>query len=722
VAIWKFETAFPNEAARPMTFSLASLALALLAAAPGDKPTDAEIRRAIAAGVEFLEGRREPDGGWLYTFNHNHNLGMTALAGLALLENGVGRDSPAIRGADRVVRELAPRSDQTYDVALAILFLARAQATTRGPDDDLIRQLAARLAAGEEGGMWTYTVPLTPIEPPGPYAKGPRRTQGNRGGRERTRRANRGEGGDNSNTQFALLGLWAAGRHGFDADEALAAIDAHFRGTREADGGWGYGPRANSYPAMTCAGLMGLAIAASRPALAERQTARARGAALAADPAFAGALDLVKRGAPGLGSWTDLYALWSLERVCVALGQRDLDGFDWYAAGARSLLRRQRRDGAWSGGQWGDLPDTCLALLFLRKANLAFELDRVLKLPGPALTLTAAAPANGPGPGPGPDPGGEGVSVVVRQVDESKFPEIAVDFEVKDAAGAPKPDASRVDFRVTEDDQPVAIESFRGPSATESRPTTVVLVLDHSQSMEEEDRIGALKRAVGVFADHVPAGSRVAVIAFGSDVKLICPFTDDPRKVRAAVDALAPEGATRYYDAVAEALKLLAHESGRRAVLAMTDGEDTFSTDATLDGDVRAARVAGLPVHTLGLGSEGEIEADALRKLAAETRGQYFPADKPDRLAAIYEQLAVRLGNSYGLSYRAARKLPDGTLRPIRIYYRAQVKAAGEAAVFIRGMVVPAAGWPRLFLALLAALVALALLPGRLARKPARPA
>ena len=169
---------------------------------------------------------------------------------------------------------------------------------------------------------------------------------------------------------------------------------------------------------------------------------------------------------------------------------------------------------------------------------------------------------------------------------------------------------------------------------------------------------------------------------------------------------------------MAEALRLLAHEPGRRAVLALTDGEDTFSQDATLDSNVRAARNAGLPVHTLGLGSEDEIESDALRRLASESRGQYFRADKPERLRGIYEELAVRLGSSYGLSYRSERKLPDGTLRPIRIAYRASTKV-GEAAVFVRGMVVPAAGGSRLFLALLAALGVLALLPDRTSRRPA---
>src|SRR5205823_6014938 len=98
-------------------------------------------------------------------------------------------------------------------------------------------------------------------------------------------------------------------------------------------------------PAMSCAGLMGLAIAAARPSLAERQTARSRGAALAADPAFQSALQAVTGDARQMDRDSDIYYLWSLERVCVALGLRTLDGFDWYARGARILLDQQHRDG-----------------------------------------------------------------------------------------------------------------------------------------------------------------------------------------------------------------------------------------------------------------------------------------------------------------------------------------------------------------------------------------
>jgi hypothetical protein len=127
-----------------------------------------------------------------------------------------------------------------------------------------------------------------------------------------------------------------------------------------------------------------------------------------------------------------------------------------------------------------------------------------------------------------------------------------------------------------------------------------------------------------------------------------------------------------------------------------------------------------LPVYTLGLGSEDEIESNDLKKLAVSTRGQYYPARNADQLRAIYEALAERLGSSYTLFYESERKLPDGTLRPVRISYRGSTRSAGETAVFIPGMVVPAGGWPVLFLVLAGLLTALAVLPGRLSQQVAR--
>ncbi len=244
-------------------------------------PTDGEIAAAIARGVDFLKETQAPDGHWDEPSQNGHRLGMTALAGLALLENGIAPAAPEIVRARTVVERLAHESNQTYDLALAILFLARLDQGRRGEADRLIQTLGRRIEAGSHQGVWDYTVPRDAAEPDSDSSR-----KGRRARRESGRRVQFSSGqGDNSNTQFALLGLWAAGRHGFDSDSALESIDQHFRSSQLGDGRWGYRVGLGGSEAMSCAGLDG---AGDRGIAAQPRRAadRARGAALAADQAF----------------------------------------------------------------------------------------------------------------------------------------------------------------------------------------------------------------------------------------------------------------------------------------------------------------------------------------------------------------------------------------------------------------------------------------------------
>ena len=300
-------------------------------------------------------------------------------------------------------------------------------------------------------------------------------------------------------------------------------------------------------------------------------------------------------------------------------------------------------------------------------------------------------------------------SVIVTQVDESKFPEIALDLEVRNSDGTFLLDATRDSFRVTEYDRDMKILNFTAPQSLQRMPTTIVLVVDRSGSMRAEDRIGGMKRAVGSFLQGLPEGSRVAVVAFSSQVELICPFTESFDEVQEAVNRLQPMGGTRFYDAVLSALNLIGEEEGRRTVLALTDGLDTESR-VSIDEVVASARKLGLAVHTLGLGREANIAETSMRTMAESTRGQYYPAADADRLKSIYEKLAQRLRSSYTLTYRTDRPLQDGTLRPVKVYFEGVTQAA-EAAVYVRGMVVPAAGWSWLFVLLVGGLVGLHWLP-----------
>ena len=64
--------------------------------------------------------------------------------------------------------------------------------------------------------------------------------------------AQMGVGGDNSNTQFATLGLWIARKHGVPCDQAFKLLDQRFRNSQDRSGGWSYGGGGGAAPAMTC--------------------------------------------------------------------------------------------------------------------------------------------------------------------------------------------------------------------------------------------------------------------------------------------------------------------------------------------------------------------------------------------------------------------------------------------------------------------------------------
>jgi hypothetical protein len=195
---------------------------------------------------------------------------------------------------------------------------------------------------------------------------------------------------DNSNTQFAILGVWTARRHGVPMDRTLALITRRFRASQAPGGGWNYTysvPGHNATPAMTGAGLLGLAVGlglANPDFQPDKTKAPPRNVA-------------VEKGLRALAEWigepleakrrgrrtdVNLYFLWTVERVGVLYNLQKIGGRDWYQWGAQLLVDAQLEDGGWNvGGYPGSVPtvDTCFALLFLKRANLVQDLTKQLE-------------------------------------------------------------------------------------------------------------------------------------------------------------------------------------------------------------------------------------------------------------------------------------------------------------------------------------------------------
>lgn len=199
-------------------FLLALAALLGLLSAPVVAQISPKAEAARLKGIEFLQGEQYEDGSWSL---EGHEVGITALCALALIENGVPATSETIEHAQRFIRKEIDEVKETSDIAMAILFLTRVGGRDSRPE---IRELAARLIAGQnvEGG-WGVTCPLVSS---GILANPEERPKPQPGV------------GDNISTQLAVQALWTASHWGVDIRETMTQVSERFYETQREDGGW----------------------------------------------------------------------------------------------------------------------------------------------------------------------------------------------------------------------------------------------------------------------------------------------------------------------------------------------------------------------------------------------------------------------------------------------------------------------------------------------------
>ncbi len=305
---------------RPRTWTWAVVALGVLipgASARADRtplpPAEQDrVNQAVVDGVAFLKKTQLPTGTW--PSDGGHPVGYAALSGLALLECGVAKNDPVLLRAEAFIRKALPTMEDTYEVSLSILFLDR---LGNHEDEPMIQGLALRLIAGQSPtGGWGYKCKNLENKDSHDLFKllhqiNPKPAAGKPGGKDPAPADKPGGDPskpaapdkppdlskfpnligfvvaqdmaklrledpadkpteviyattDNSDTQFAILALWAAQRHDVPVDRTMRLIANRFQTSQNADGSWGYrytngGGQGESAP-MDCCGLLGLAV------------------------------------------------------------------------------------------------------------------------------------------------------------------------------------------------------------------------------------------------------------------------------------------------------------------------------------------------------------------------------------------------------------------------------------------------------------------------------
>ncbi|MGH9617056.1 MAG: VWA domain-containing protein, partial [Acidobacteriaceae bacterium] len=263
-------------------------------------------------------------------------------------------------------------------------------------------------------------------------------------------------------------------------------------------------------------------------------------------------------------------------------------------------------------------------------------------------------------------------------------------FNVHDKTGKPVPNLTRSHCKVYEDGKQQTLKSF---AARTDLPLSIGILLDTSLSQqrvlpEEQKAAAAFVRRILRHRDEA------FLISFDVTVDLLADWSGDPSDLKRALDSAEinsssgnyangtipsitkPKG-TLLYDAVYLASNdKLRQESGRKAMVLLTDGQDEGSQEK-LQSAIEAAQKADAVVYVLLISDPGVYGAldfsgdGAMRKLVEATGGEVFSIGKDGKkLPAAFDAIENQLRTEYQATYTPANSAQDGDYRKIRVECR----------------------------------------------------
>jgi Ca-activated chloride channel family protein len=209
----------------------------------------------------------------------------------------------------------------------------------------------------------------------------------------------------------------------------------------------------------------------------------------------------------------------------------------------------------------------------------------------------------------------------------------------------------------------------------ERLPISLVLMLDTSASMTE--KLPLARQAAVRFVKTLEPRDLAQVIQFNARVETLQGFTADKAALEAAINRTEASGSTALHNALYIALKELGRkktrELRRRAIVLLSDGEDTASL-VTDDQVLELARNSEVAIYAISLRPDRNIErmrknfsqaAYLLTTLAQETGGRDFFPSSLSELDTVYDRVAEELRSLYSIGYVSSNKRRDGKWRRI---------------------------------------------------------
>jgi VWFA-related protein len=219
------------------------------------------------------------------------------------------------------------------------------------------------------------------------------------------------------------------------------------------------------------------------------------------------------------------------------------------------------------------------------------------------------------------------------------------------------------DFEVLESDKPQKVSRFE---MVENLPLTLGFLIDTSTSMASS--LTEAQHAADGFLRKLKTKDRAFAVGFATRPYLSMPPTDDIEAVSQSLEGMRAAGRTALYDGLITALYYFRGFRGQRALILLSDGEDTWS-NTPWERALEYAQRSGVAVYAIGLNVPAislEVRSQ-LSALSESTGGKVYFVDKSEELTEVYGEIEHELRSRYYLAYESDRPADEYGYRPIEI-------------------------------------------------------
>lgn len=281
-------------------------------------------------------------------------------------------------------------------------------------------------------------------------------------------------------------------------------------------------------------------------------------------------------------------------------------------------------------------------------------------------------------PGVAPQPGEQPFNIAVN-VDL-----VSVDVTVQDRNGHFIPGLGKKNFRILEDNVPQQVQTFEHSEA----PMTVVLIIEFNnlyQQFWSYTWYQTLQASYG-FLETLRPEDWVAIVAYDLRPEILQDFTQNKQAAYSAMQRLRfpAFSEANLFDTLDEVLTRLSDVAGKKGVVLISTGIDTFSK-LTYDKILKKVQSSEVPIYPIGLmqlvreladarGYMGPImrmdflQADnALRTFAQYSGGRAFFPRFEGEMPGIFGTISGQLRNQYSLGYTPSNTVRDGKFRKLKV-------------------------------------------------------